>query len=256
MKKILFVVAVLTSVFMVGCNKSQEKGISKGKERELSAAEKKWLTIMEDVDKDSLTFPLPEMRTIQEIEAEGKKLVAQDVLNALESLCFVELRWPLYVNSAEVEQEFYSSASTDFTKISPVKVHVAPEDETITLPFYYLENDAYTVMVCFDIGVMGITDSQAERYTFSKEDFEKLMEKMSIRKFEITEEYLESIKPEYGVWLGEWVGKQAYEGIVMTEELLGGLSDRDVLEILMSNVEDWMKEKKEFFYQTFEMMEE
>ena len=215
-------------------------------EQELDEVDKKWEEIIADVDWSSMLYPLPEVSTVAEIEAGGRAVTPQDLLNALNYLLFVRSKCTYY-DMYRYNTEYvavYNSLSTKFVEITPNSFVSVRGRET--LPFYYPEG-GYVIIVKYmeAFGSETMMEEGEMQLEISEAEFEKVMKYLQVNSFELTKEYLEEKNENGGLYsFEEMVGTQVYEGILMTEELIRGITDEECLKLFMTVVENQTKAEK------------
>lgn len=213
--------------------------------QELDEPDKKWKEILNDVDRSSMLYPLPEVSTVAEIEAAGRTVTSQDLLNALNYLCFVRSKWGNY-DMCRYNTEYvgiYNSLSTKFMEITPNCFLSVYGRET--LPFYYSEG-GYVVIVKYmeAFGSETMIEESEIQLKISEAEFEKVMKCLRVSSFELTGEYLEEKNENGGLYnFEEMVGTRVYEGIALPEDLICGITDEECLKLLMTAVENQIKEE-------------
>lgn len=199
------------------------------------------------VDERQLLYPIPEMKTMLYFEESGEKITAQDVLNALDYLCYVYSKTESYGFEAygnEGFEETYKYMSCSFTSITtstPGSYSGETDSEEYkewrktNLPFFEKEwySDNLAIKINFQEAYYRESDSRYIRESIV--GFDKVLDALGTGKIRIVEQYLESIG---GLEVfRHFLGEEFYESVELTRELILTIEDETVLALLLADID-------------------
>ncbi len=191
------------------------------------------------VGANELLYQVPEYKAVTDFEENGEKITAQDVLNALDYLCYMETK-NLYYGNEEVGDD-YDYLSAQFTSITTIPFYRWTEENKIEWkenPFYYT-NGSYQVKVSYQYALHEESNPDYVLYDFI--EFDKVLEAVGAGKIIPTWEYLQSVDGFVGgdIVLGLEV---VYEPVEITRELIASITDENILRTFLTEIGTYIQQ--------------
>lgn len=231
---VAFLIMVLLVLGVVGFSGGKFFGIQIGGSDEKNANN-------EENDFSQLTnkYPIPDpIRTPKEIKVAGEEVTTEDVVNAFEYFTYLLTIGTFGDNDV---------VSSQFVSISPKFFPVKDENKnTIKLyaPFYCQESSKEYCVTLTARQSAGDMMVEREILGYLPEEFGAVLDLLGVEKTEITEEYLQTVNN--GMYFQINIGNYSYAPVIINEEFLNNVQDKDSLEAALNLLCDLCENVKAF----------
>ena len=202
----------------------------------------------EQTELDKFLANAPEYKTLEELNAEGAEITAQDVINSLEYYFYVIVKTrylSLLVGHSSEElynfaKERYDTLTVEFISITPCPIYYSNEGELtlVDVSFYNATADGkYNVRINYVLSYKGTEEPSGIACDIEK--FNAILDAANTQTFKLLKE---DIPKELEGYFSMYVDTEVYEPNVFDKNKLLKITDKNALNILQSYLEKQIDE--------------